>query len=86
MRSSRSIPEELFECGHRRRLEPTILCRIVLPLSKAVIAVIGMFYAVAYWNSFFNAMLYIKARDKRPLQLVLRNYVVNQTPRRRPSA
>ncbi|MEV0291721.1 carbohydrate ABC transporter permease [Kribbella sp. NPDC050820] len=50
---------------------------IGLPLSKAVIAVIGLFYGVGYWNSFFNALLYINDTSKWPLQLVLRTYVVN---------
>jgi multiple sugar transport system permease protein/putative aldouronate transport system permease protein len=57
----------------------TILRRIVLPLSKAVIAVIGLFYAVGYWNAFFNALLYINDNDKWALQLVLRTYVVNNS-------
>jgi len=57
----------------------TILWRIVLPMSKAVLAVIGLFYAVAYWNSFFSALLYINDQAKVPLQLVLRTYVVNQS-------
>ena len=51
----------------------------MLPLSKAVLAVIGLFYAVAYWNAFFNALLYIQSSDKWPMALVLRTYVVNQT-------
>ncbi|MGI5289001.1 carbohydrate ABC transporter permease [Nonomuraea polychroma] len=51
--------------------------RIVLPLSKAVLAVVGLFYAVSYWNSFFSAMLYINDTAKWPLQLVLRTYVVD---------
>ncbi|MEV0291153.1 carbohydrate ABC transporter permease [Kribbella sp. NPDC050820] len=50
---------------------------IGLPLSKAVIAVIGLFYGVGYWNSFFNALLYLNDTSKWPLQLVLRTYVVN---------
>lgn len=54
-----------------------ILTRIVLPLSKAVLAVIGLFYAVAYWNSFFSALLYLNDTAKWPLQLVLRTYVVD---------
>ena len=56
-----------------------ILLRIVLPLSKAALAVIGLFYAVGYWNSFFTALLYLNDSAKWPLQLVLRTYVVNQT-------
>ena len=54
-----------------------VFLRIVLPLSKAVLAVIGLFYAVGYWNAFFNALLYISDTGKWPLQLVLRSYVVN---------
>lgn len=50
-----------------------IFFSIVLPLSKAVIA---LFYAVGYWNSFFNAMLYINDPTKWPIQLVLNQYVV----------
>lgn len=50
---------------------------IGMPLSKAVVAVIGLFYGVGYWNSFFTAMLYIDDSSKWPLQLVLRTYVVN---------
>lgn len=58
----------------------TILARIVLPVSKAVVAVIGLFYAVGYWNAFFGALLYLNDFSKWPLQMVLRTYVVNQTP------
>ncbi|WP_152361776.1 carbohydrate ABC transporter permease [Microlunatus speluncae] len=50
---------------------------IGLPLSKAVVAVIGLFYGVGYWNSFFSALLYIDDSSLWPLQLVLRTYVVN---------
>jgi putative aldouronate transport system permease protein len=57
--------------------EATILRSIVLPLSKAAMAVIGLFYAVGYWNAFFNALLYINDTSKWPLQLVLQTYVVN---------
>lgn len=50
---------------------------IGLPLSKALVAVIGLFYGVGYWNSFFSALLYINDSSKWPLQMVLRTYVVN---------
>lgn len=53
-----------------------ILGRIVLPMSKAAIAVVALFYGVGYWNAFFNAMLYINDNAKWPLQLVLRSYVL----------
>jgi putative aldouronate transport system permease protein len=52
---------------------------IVLPLSKAVLSVIGLFYAVAYWNAFFSALLYHNDSKLWPLQLVLRTYVINDT-------
>ncbi|WP_262008364.1 carbohydrate ABC transporter permease [Streptomyces sp. FIT100] len=72
-----SIPEELHEAA---RLDGAgdlaVMLRIVLPLSKAVIAVVGMYYAVTYWNNFFNAVLYINDQDKLPLQVVLRSYVL----------
>ncbi|MFD5213752.1 carbohydrate ABC transporter permease [Microbacterium sp. NPDC058345] len=70
------IPAELVEAA---RLDGAgdlrILWHVVLPLSKAVIAVIGLFYAVGYWNAFFNAMLYVDS-DKWPLAMVLRQYVL----------
>jgi putative aldouronate transport system permease protein len=56
-----------------------VLWRIVLPMSKAVLAVVALFYAVAYWNSFFSALLYLNDTAKWPLQMVLRTYVVNQS-------
>jgi multiple sugar transport system permease protein/putative aldouronate transport system permease protein len=72
------IPGELVDAARIDGAnELQILTRIVLPLSKAVIAVIGLFNAVAYWNAFFNAVLYINDTEKWPLQLVLRTYVVD---------
>lgn len=74
------LPQELFESAAiDGASSATVLFKIVLPLSKAVLAVIGLFYAVAYWNAFFNALLYIGSSDKWPMALVLRTYVVNQT-------
>jgi putative aldouronate transport system permease protein len=58
-----------------------ILFRIVLPLSKAVVAVIGLFYAVGYWNAYFNSVLYIDSTSKFPIQRVLQGYILaGQTP------
>jgi ABC-type glycerol-3-phosphate transport system permease component len=54
-----------------------VLTRIVLPLSKAVLAVVALFYAVGYWNDFFNALLYLNDSTKWPIQLVLNQYVVH---------
>lgn len=52
------------------------LTEIVLPMSKAVTAVIALFYGVGYWNAFFNAVLYINDSAMNPLQVVLRSYVL----------
>lgn len=59
--------------------ELRILTTIMLPLSKAALAVIGLFTAVAFWNAYFNAVLYINSPEKWPLQLVLRTYVVDSS-------
>jgi ABC-type glycerol-3-phosphate transport system permease component len=75
------IPRDLFEAARiDGASDLRIFARIVLPLSKAVIAVIALFYAVGYWNSFFNAMLYINDSSKWPIQLVLNQYVLQGTP------
>ena len=73
-----SIPGELMEAARIDGAnEWQTLWRIVLPLSKASIATIGLFYAVAHWNSWFNASIYLSSADKAPLQLVLRNMIFN---------
>lgn len=74
------IPRELLESARiDGASDISILVRIVLPLSKAVIAVIGLFYAVGFWNSFFTAMLYISDQTLWPIQLILRSYVIQGT-------
>ncbi|MDR1061934.1 MAG: carbohydrate ABC transporter permease [Clostridiales bacterium] len=55
----------------------TILFRIYMPLSKAVLAVLVLYYGVGHWNSWFNAMLYIQSRDLFPLQLILREILIS---------
>lgn len=73
-----NLPKELIDAARiDGASELKILTKIVLPLSKAAVAVIGLFYAVTYWNAFFNALLYINDAAKWPMQLVLRSYVVN---------
>ncbi len=81
MRTSFSeIPDALKEAatidgaGHFR-----ILFQIVLPVSKAIIAVIVLFYAIQHWNAWFNASIYLRDRNLYPLQLVLREIVLNST-------
>ncbi|WP_033346686.1 carbohydrate ABC transporter permease [Catenuloplanes japonicus] len=72
-----NIPGELIDSARIDGAgEFRILTRIVLPLSKAVIAVIGLFYAVGYWNAFFNAILYIDRNDLQPLQRLLQGYIL----------
>jgi len=72
-----SIPVELLESA---RLDGAsdlrILWSITLPLSKAVLAVVALFYGVAHWNDFFAATLYLNDAHKWPIQLVLRQYVL----------
>jgi ABC-type sugar transport system, permease component len=53
-----------------------VLWRIVLPLSKPVIATFGLFYAVGHWNNFFSALLYLNDHKKWPLQVMLREIVM----------
>lgn len=55
-----------------------ILFQIVMPLSRAVIAVVSLFYAVGYWSQWFNAMLYLNDQQMWPLQMILRQLVIKQ--------
>ncbi|MBO3739743.1 carbohydrate ABC transporter permease [Actinoplanes flavus] len=77
-----SIPGELYDSARIDGAgELRILWRIVLPLSKAVTAVVGLFYAVGYWNAFFNAILYIDRNDLQPVQRVLQQFILaGQSP------
>ena len=54
-----------------------ILFKIILPLSLPVIAVMVLYYGVAYWNSWFTAMMYLRTRSKFPLQLILREILLS---------
>ena len=56
-----------------------ILCKLIVPLVKPTLAVLVLYYIVGHWNSWFNAMLYIKDRDKFPLQLILREILIANT-------
>ena len=53
-----------------------ILWRIILPVTKATMAVVILFYAVGHWNSWFSAAIYLRDRDKYPLQLFLREILI----------
>ncbi|HIT76146.1 MAG TPA: carbohydrate ABC transporter permease [Candidatus Avipropionibacterium avicola] len=75
------IPAEVIDSARiDGASEWQLFVHIGLPLSKAVLAVVGLFYAVGYWNAFFNALIYISDASKWPLQLVLRTYVVDGAP------
>lgn len=76
-----TIPWELQEaalvdgCSNFR-----LFLRIILPLSKPIIAVIVLFYAVGHWNAYFNGLIYLQNANLYPLQLILREILIqNQT-------
>lgn len=70
----RQLPEELEEAAKiDGASDMGILFKIILPLSVPIIATIGLFYAVSYWNNYFDALLYIQSPDKYTLQLRLRS-------------
>lgn len=72
-----AIPEELVEAASLDGASDLrFLWSVVLPLSKPLIAVIALMYAIAQWNGYFDALLYLKSSDLFPLQLVLRNILV----------
>ncbi|GMQ58203.1 carbohydrate ABC transporter permease [Vallitalea sediminicola] len=72
-----SIPGSLWDqaridgCGNIR-----YFVQIVLPLSKAIVSVLGLWIAVGLWNSYFNALIYLKSPSLHPLQLILRNILI----------
>lgn len=73
-----SIPFELQEAAQIDGCTPIgILLRIILPLSIPVICVIGLYYGVNHWNSYFSALVYLPDKNKWPLQLFLRQILVN---------
>lgn len=75
---STSLPEGLWEsaqidgCGTIR-----FFVQFALPLSKAIIAVIGLWTAVGIWNSWFNALIYLQSENLQPLQLLLRRILIS---------
>ena len=74
------IPKEMIEAARIDGADDfRILWKIVLPVSKSIIAVIVLFYAVQHWNEWFNASIYLQDRNLWPLQLVLREIVLQST-------
>lgn len=75
-----SIPEELAEAAELDGCSDLrFLWSIVLPLSKPILAVLVLMYAVGQWNAYFDALLYLKSADLHPLQLVLRSILILNT-------
>ncbi|WP_431898160.1 carbohydrate ABC transporter permease [Micromonospora haikouensis] len=75
-----SLPEELEEAAAVDGLNTYgTLLRIVLPLSKAIIATMVLFYAVSFWNSWFTAFLYLDQQDMFPVTVYLRNLIAGAT-------
>lgn len=75
--SFQGIPGEMFEAARIDGAnEWRILWRIALPVSVPMLATISMFYAVGHWNSYFPALIYLNEKAKFPLQILLRNLVI----------
>lgn len=76
----RQLPEEILDAARIDGAgELRIFFQIILPLSKPILAVLGLFYAVTYWNEWFMALLFVSDPDKYPLQLILQNLIANVT-------
>ncbi len=71
------LPEQMFEAARLDGAsEMTILLKIVLPLSGAALATIGLYYGINRWNGYFWAMIFLRDEAKHPLQVVLRELIV----------
>jgi len=72
-----TIPEEMYESARMEGAsELRIFIQIAVPLSKAIIAVMALFYAVGRWNSYFDALIYITKPEYMPLQITLRSILL----------
>ncbi|WP_243459525.1 carbohydrate ABC transporter permease [Metabacillus bambusae] len=72
-----SIPNELLEAAKMDGCsDAKFFWKIVVPLSKPIVAVMVLFYAVGHWNSYFDALIYLNNEDLYPLQLILRNILI----------
>ncbi|WP_123043324.1 carbohydrate ABC transporter permease [Cohnella candidum] len=72
-----SIPEELLEASEMDGCSDLrFIWSVVLPLSKPILAVLVLMYAVGQWNAYFDALIYLKSADKFPLQLILRSIII----------
>ncbi len=74
----RNIPDSIEESAKiDGASDITVLARIVLPISKPILATVVLFYAVDRWNEYFNAMLFVRSPENMPIQMILRNMLVN---------
>lgn len=74
-----SLPEEVIESVRLDGANDVqILLKIVLPLSKSTLATVGLFYFVGHWNSYFAPMIYLKDKSMLPLQVILKEMIVDQ--------
>lgn len=73
------LPEEILESGRIDGANDLqLFSKIVLPLSKPSLATIGLYYAVDHWNAYFYPMLYLKDKSKYPLQVLLKEMIVDE--------
>lgn len=73
------LPEEIFESARIDGANDIqLFAKIVMPLSKPVLATIGLYYAVDHWNAYFYPMLYLKDKKRYPLQVLLKEMIVEQ--------
>lgn len=73
-----SYPKEIIESGMIDGLnDASVFFRLILPTSKAILATIGLYYAVGYWNSYLPALIYLNDSTKYPVQLLLRQMLVS---------
>ncbi len=76
-----SIPNEIFESASMDGAkEFTLLFRMAVPLVKPTLAVLTLYYAVAHWNDFFNALLYLSKQELQPLTIFLRRVLIMASP------
>ena len=72
-----TIPGDIYEAAYLDGCSDLrILFSIVIPLSGPILAVMGLYYAIGQWNSYFNAMIYLKDQELFPLQIILRNILI----------
>ncbi|MDY6073742.1 MAG: carbohydrate ABC transporter permease [Eubacteriales bacterium] len=72
-----SIPDELYEAAQLDGCTPfKYLMKVVIPLSKPILAVLTLYYGIAKWNSYFDAMIYLSNKQYFPLQIILRDILI----------